>query len=93
MTESTLKFEKYCTKQKEGKGGREGEREQGREGGRKKERKNFMKHESFIPLIFRSKCDFISEIAHTISVHFIPFRNVLSIYGKLRGQENSRRMN
>ena len=63
------------------------------EGGRKKERKNFMKHESFIPLIFGSKRDFISEIAHTISVHFIPFRNVLSIYGKLSGQENSRRMN
>ena len=65
----------------------------GREEGKKKERKNFMKHESLIPLIFRSKCDFISEITHTFSVHFIPFRNVLSIYGKLRGQENSRRVN
>lgn len=39
VTESTLKFEKYCTKQKEGQGGREGERKQGREGGKKKERK------------------------------------------------------
>lgn len=48
VTESTLKFEKYCTKQKEGEGGREGERKQRREEGRRrKERKVLYKEDSF----------------------------------------------
>ena len=82
MTESTLKFEKSCTKQKEGTGGREGERQQGREGGRKKERKK----ESYCT----KRTRFLEQKAKKVSLSIMPhlIRSLMFVSREVKIQFN-----